>query len=139
MALEVEPRKSRHHNTLLVNHITLPSLNEKLVGFNHRLITERSLPGPQTRHAFPQAFSASHRSAGLTDPQLYHRAHCRSFSTHSHSVLDLSQRDKAGEGENPKRSKPSRRVGSSEKGFEWLIFPLYLFKSWGPFFQLNLM
>lgn len=64
-------RKSRHHNTLPVNHITLPSLNENLVGLNHRLITEPSLPGQQTNFAFPQAgsgFQHPTTGPGLKDP-----------------------------------------------------------------------
>lgn len=84
-----------------MNHITLPSLNENLVGLNHRLITQRSLPGQQTTRAFPQAgadFSASHRSARLTNPSS--GRHLNS-STHSDSVLDSGQHIKTGEGQNP--------------------------------------
>ena len=82
-----------------MNHITLPSLNENLVGLNHRLITERSRPGQQASRACVQAcgLAGSQHRAGASGSiiggqpsQVLHPGH---------SVLDLSQSDKTGEGE----------------------------------------
>lgn len=70
LALEVGKKKQTSQYFACEPH-PLPSLNENLVGANHRLITEPSLPGQQTNLAFPQAGSAflpPPTMPGLKDP-----------------------------------------------------------------------
>lgn len=70
LALEVGKKKQTSQYFACEPH-PLPSLNENLVGSNHRLITEPSLPGQQTNLAFPQAGSAflpPPTMPGLKDP-----------------------------------------------------------------------
>lgn len=124
LALEVGQEKSRHHNTLPVNHITLPSLNENLVGLNHRLITEPSLPGQQTNLAFPQAGSEclhpttgpgleapSSRAARYVPPPL---------ATLSWPSANVRRPGRAG---NPIAKQTEQEGWEQHKGLKWLIFP----------------
>lgn len=126
------PRKKKQisqHFALKPHHT--PSLNEILVGFNHRLITDSSLPGQQTNLSFPQAgVECSHPTTmpGLQDPS---SGQPNIFLHPSNSVLAVSQSTKTREGENPIAKQTVQEGGERRERIEvanFSTFPLLWLK-----------